>query len=340
MRRMKALGAGLVVVVLCAGCGSDSTDLECGPGTIEIEDLCTPEGEGSGSTCGPGTHEEDGVCVADGEELACGPGTTARDGECVPTATWFEMRTTVAEIAADGISKIPILLIGEGADGQPATDLVVLAVDRPNAGQFLQSSIELSPTGTIAYYRPCNAFDNPMCAGPVELQMFVAGDLERPVATLELELVGGASVYSPASCLVGGNAMFFDGNGYIWEGTLSVTEGAWTLQSATDKFVSIRLEPAGQENGSWWWFEFSALRMDVPLMPGIYEMAERYPFESAQRPGMDVTGDGRGCNTIQGRFQVHEYARSGASIESLTVSFEQHCDGLGNVLYGCVHLEQ
>jgi hypothetical protein len=373
------VGSGLFV-----GCGSDTKeDLACGPGTIEIEDVCRPQGEGTvitcgpgtveqdgqclpvgpaGPTCGDGTHEEEGECVPDGggvtcgtgthEEgglcvpdengggLTCGPGTVERDGECVPTASWFQMRSTVSEVVADGISRIPVFLIGQAEDGTPATDLVVLAVGRANAGQFLQNTAELLPTGSTVYYRPCNASSNPFCAGPVELQMFLAGDLENPVATLELELVNSAGVYSPASCLVGGNAMFFDGNGWVWTGTLFVTDGAWSAQAASDKFVHVHLEPTGQENGLWWDFEFSALMMDVPLMPGIYEMAERYPFESPNRPGMDVTGDGRGCNMIAGRYQVHEYERAGASIHSLTVSFEQHCDGAGNVLFGCVHFEE
>jgi len=384
MRVMRFLSVALVGVGLFAGCGSDSTeDLECGPGTIEIEDVCRPDGEGTVITCGPGTveqdgqcrpdpdgvgptcgegtreeagecvpdgggvacgagtHAEEGLCVPDddGGGLTCGPGTVERDGQCEPTGFWFEMRSTVAEVAADGISRIPILLIGKTADGTPATDLVVLAVGRANAGQFLETTAELSPTGTTVHYRPCNASSNPLCAGPVVLQMFLAGDLENPVATLELDLVASAGVYSPASCLGGGNAMFFDGNGWVWTGTLLVTEGDWSSQGASDNFVHVHLEPAGQENGLWWDFEFSTLRMGVPLMPGIYEMAERYPFESADRPGIDVTGDGRGCNTISGRYQVHEYERAGASI-GLTVSFEQHCDGAGDVLFGCVHFEQ
>jgi hypothetical protein len=323
-----------ICLLLVAACSDESDGTECGQGTVEQDGICVP---GEVPACGAGTHQEGNECVAD-QGLQCGDGTREQDGACVPVDTWYDMRSTIQQVTADGVSRIPLMVIGEHADGSPADELVVFDSSRPGAVQFLDDSVELGPLGTTVYFRPCAASE-PDCAGPVELRMYLAGDLENPVATLELELVDSAGVYSPASCLVGGNAMFFDGNGYIYDGTLAVTDGEWSVQQASGDHLSIHLEPTGQENGSWWDFEFTSRELDIPLMPGVYEMAERYPFESPGRPGMDVTGDGRGCNTITGRFQVHEYERTGAAIESVTVSFEQYCDGSG-VLFGCVHVEE
>lgn len=42
------------------------------------------------------------------------------------------------------------------------------------------------------------------------------------------------------------------------------------------------------------------------LTPGAYESAERYPFRAAGRPGLNVEGEGRGCNRLSGRFIIVE----------------------------------
>ena len=41
----------------------------------------------------------------------------------------------------------------------------------------------------------------------------------------------------------------------------------------------------------------------------------RFPFENGTTPGISLTGDGRGCNTVSGRFDVLEvaYGPDGAS---------------------------
>ena len=53
-----------------------------------------------------------------------------------------------------------------------------------------------------------------------------------------------AGVGSVAPCLVGGNVMFFDGNDYIYNGMLTVTQGAFTAPTATVSFASARRIPA------------------------------------------------------------------------------------------------
>ena len=68
-----------------------------------------------------------------------------------------------------------------------------------------------------------------------------------------------------------------------------------------------------------------------------HEMAERFPFEANGRPGLDVSGDGRGCNTLTGRFRITE-ATIGPTV-SFTAAFEQHCEGGTAALRGCVHYQ-
>ena len=131
--------------------------------------------------------------------------------------------------------------------------------------------------------------------------------------------------------------MFFDGNDYIYNGMLTVTQGTFTA-SASANHLSFHVTPSGQSQGAWWDFDFDSSMLGIPLDVGVYDMAERYPFESPDRPGISVGGDGRGCNTITGRFEVHDNTQDGSgNVTSATVSFEQHCEGGTAVLNGCIH---
>jgi hypothetical protein len=61
------------------------------------------------------------------------------------------------------------------------------------------------------------------------------------------------------------------------------------------------------------------------LAPGTYDNASRYAFNGSGA-GLDVTGDGRGCNTISGSFTVHELTFVGTDVRTFSISFEQHCE--------------
>ena len=79
------------------------------------------------------------------------------------------------------------------------------------------------------------------------------------------------------------------------------------------------------------------MQLGTALTPGVYEMAQRASFAQPGHPGIDIGGDGRGCNTITGRFQVKDYTRDATGVVSATISFEQHCEGGPSVLNGCIH---
>lgn len=59
------------------------------------------------------------------------------------------------------------------------------------------------------------------------------------------------------------------------------------------------------------------------------------PFQASGHPGIDVSGDGRGCNEIEGRFDVRDIAKNAAGeITRLWVLYEQHCEGDPAALFG------
>lgn len=70
------------------------------------------------------------------------------------------------------------------------------------------------------------------------------------------------------------------------------------------------------------------------LEPGEYEGAQRASFREAGRPGIDVSGDGRGCNQVEGRFTVLDIAATGDTVDRLHVLYEQHCEGGVAALFG------
>ncbi len=71
------------------------------------------------------------------------------------------------------------------------------------------------------------------------------------------------------------------------------------------------------------------------LAVGEYEGTQRFSFHSPTMPGLDVSGDGRGCNTDTGRFLVSNIAyNTDGTLAKLVIDFEQHCEGFMPPLYG------
>lgn len=82
-------------------------------------------------------------------------------------------------------------------------------------------------------------------------------------------------------------------------------------------------------------FDFAA-PFGVQLQPGPFENAARFPFQDQAVPGLSITGNGRGCNTVTGRFDVLEIEMDAftGQILKFAVDFEQHCDGQQPALFG------
>jgi hypothetical protein len=329
--------------------------LTCGTGTHLSGTTCLPD---PGITCGPGTHASAGTCLPD-PPLTCGPGTHLAGSSCLPdltvtcaagthldagrcvldASTVFELRTAASTIPADGYSKIPVLVLGRNADGSPSQASLVLWTSRPGAGAFTPVQVTLGPLGAIAFFTPCSSA-SVGCTGGVELRASLATDPTTPVAASgPLTLAAPAGVGSSAPCLLGGNVMFFDGNDYIFNGTMTVTSGTFSA-GGSEQVVSVQVTPGQQGQGTGWMLDFSASQLGQPLATQVYTGAMRYPFEQPGVPGLSLSGDGRGCSVLTGRFEIEELVRSAGRLSRFTATFEQHCEGGSSALRGCIHLEQ
>src|SRR5262249_6839598 len=91
---------------------------------------------------------------------------------------------------------------------------------------------------------------------------------------------------------------------------------------------------------AWWWNIDFAAPGGQRLAVGTYENARRYPFQPSSQPGLDVSGTGRGCNTLTGRFVLSEL-RIGLlnTVDRLVASFDQNCEGASPALHGVLVVE-
>jgi hypothetical protein len=91
----------------------------------------------------------------------------------------------------------------------------------------------------------------------------------------------------------------------------------------TRQYVGFGVDGA---NGDWWYADFAPAAGDI-LAPGYYPNATRYPF-NGNGPGLDVSGNGRGCNTLTGEFTVNSATwLADGHVRTFSVSFVQHCEG-------------
>jgi len=90
----------------------------------------------------------------------------------------------------------------------------------------------------------------------------------------------------------------------------------------------------------WWYLSFSTNQLGLPLVPGYYPNAERAPFASPGHPGLDVSGDGRGSNSLTGQFSIQDvafdYSTGQPRVVRFQASFEQHSEGMTPALTGSI----
>ena len=118
--------------------------------------------------------------------------------------------------------------------------------------------------------------------------------------------------------------------------TITTATGGFTATQNFGGGVSIQFSSSQPGTFLFWTLDFAAPG-NAPLTIGVYENATRFPFQAATEPGLDVSGDGRGCNMLTGRFEVLEvtYGTNG-TVKSFAADFEQHCEGQPPALIGSI----
>lgn len=310
------IAIGLLAIALSA-CGGAPTDppldpLQCGAGTMLIGSECIV----TVTTCDPGTHDEGGTCVPD----------TAR----------YELHITETTLGANGHTRRKVMAFGTAADGTPLDDDIVLGLDRASAGSYDETAVTLAPLGATTYFTPCDGASSD-CLGPATLTLALASAPATVLAHVEVMIVPSEDVSTVAPCSAGGNMFYIDGNDYIRNGMVTVEDPNDYVDGTADE-VEVYVTPTDPTQGLSWTVRLDTIDLGVPLTAGIYD-ADRYHTSTPGLAGLDVSGNGHGCGTVTGRFHLYDYTMVGSEVMSITASFEQHCDGMPELLEGCVHYE-
>jgi hypothetical protein len=127
--------------------------------------------------------------------------------------------------------------------------------------------------------------------------------------------------------------------------TLESDAGDWVGQGQTYSLATPDAGFATHSDGTTvqllantWDLKFAA-PVGQRLLPGTYPGATRAPFRNAGEPGLEISSETRGCNTVDGDFTVLEatYGPYGY-LQSFHATFEQHCDGLQPALRGEINV--
>jgi len=135
--------------------------------------------------------------------------------------------------------------------------------------------------------------------------------------------------------------------------TMTSDEGDWVGAGQTYSYATSTGDTFGSstttaaavsanvhaDNGDWWNLDFAAPQGQT-LAVGTYDNAIRAGFpDRGAAPGLDVGGNGRGCNTLTGSFTVTQVTFGAAgTVETFDADFEQHCEGAEAALRGHLHL--
>jgi len=100
-------------------------------------------------------------------------------------------------------------------------------------------------------------------------------------------------------------------------------------------FAEFFLQPVGPEYNKWFLLMVGTRQLGHELEIGRYVDAERASFATAGHPGLDVSDDGVGCNTISGIFEISDVSISPDKVlQRLDMTFEQRCENATGLLRG------
>lgn len=157
------------------------------------------------------------------------------------------------------------------------------------------------------------------------------------LAAVALLVVGSSWIAAPAAraAVTPVSSAFFDSQtGDYIGGGLAYTFPTVTYGGLRGGYPTFSVSNGNGDNFQVW---LAGVAGTGPLVPGTYEDAQRFDFRAAGVPGLDVFGDGRGCNTVAGRFVVYDATYDSAgNVLSFAAAFEDHCEGGAAALFGAL----
>jgi hypothetical protein len=150
--------------------------------------------------------------------------------------------------------------------------------------------------------------------------------------------VGSDISLSAAPCLTGGSVVHLQGDpgAFVFSGVETDQMTSWSPANLDPNTFWYQAFPG------YWVFAFSSEQLGKPLAVGRYDNAMRHPLEASGHGGFDISGNGRGCNTERGWFEILSISGGPANgdFTELTAIFEHHCEGETPALRGCLHYQR
>ena len=88
-----------------------------------------------------------------------------------------------------------------------------------------------------------------------------------------------------------------------------------------------------------WSFVFSTGGKQTPFRAIEYKHVQNPDeFEDTHKAGLDISGDGRGCNVVTGEFAIEKIVYSDSQIQQFIATFRQYCDEDTNPTLGRIEL--
>ncbi len=248
---------------------------------------------------------------------------------------------SVTMAAAPGNALVPGSYTGATGNNSTSRVAPALAVDGDGrgcnvaTGQFDVSEVSFAPTGELLVFDA--TFEQHCDVGGPALFGRIRIDIPPPTPGVTLP---SGSLTVPTS----GNFFYLisqpgdyvgRGTEQLYTGADSSIKGLMLPGTPGPDYFSGRII---QGNFHFW---------SVVITPPPTEILVARSYISARRantptdhPGLDVSGDGSGCNTLTGKFDVDEISFwSTGDLKTFQATFEQHCSGAIPALFGRIRIE-
>ncbi|GCD44772.1 hypothetical protein [Streptomyces paromomycinus] len=152
--------------------------------------------------------------------------------------------------------------------------------------------------------------------GSAAVSLCAAAGLGGALATPAAAAAGPSPVTSYTYTSVAGD--------YIGQGKAGTYREPTAKITLTGDAGAVRVRVQGAED--LWDIDIAAPKGEQ-LRPGVYRNAERAAFRTGRSPGLDVGGNGRGCNEVYGQFSIAQIATDASgAVTLLDASYTQKCE--------------
>jgi hypothetical protein len=121
-------------------------------------------------------------------------------------------------------------------------------------------------------------------------------------------------------------------------GTYSASNSTFAMRGNSS---SLTLTVTNSSNSADYWMIQLAAPTGEQLHPMRYYDAERAAFKTGRSPGLDVSGQGRGCNSVYGTFNINQIGTdSSGNVTLLDATFSQSCEtSTAPPMQGTIHYQ-